>query len=452
MSRFSQAEAEAAGWSIVHKRDEYEVTVGPGLVQKHPATIVAEKYVSRPGEVGRFLHEEAETMGKLLERIHAWEQHQKNIDAEGQNAQPFEADLSAEVPQFSPLYDDEPGDSGKPAQNVVIPTEPGDLTFEADVETITDAEWSLRGRADTLVTDEGQVIYRGGGENVANAEELRLLNKKAIEDRRAAEPAHGPVEQVEFDTAGIADTPGIGAGGTLIVREGEGPGDVIARKEELKKMREEGRVSSAHEQGEAVAPEGADKLAGLDVGIQERGDLASEMPPQGSVARTLEEPESEQEEHPAPHLYPEGEPIEIDPEDIPEEPASAVEADARNEAEEEAALEARDEGLVEAESDEAKNEVREAGIEAAEEAQEEFKDEVESEESDAVEPESAAGMDNEAHHPDANPARGEPAVEVTPAAEELAKEKGVDLSKVEGSGKDGKIIKPDVEAVVEQDE
>jgi len=35
----------------------------------------------------------------------------------------------------------------------------------------------------------------------------------------------------------------------------------------------------------------------------------------------------------------------------------------------------------------------------------------------------------------------------TPAAAELAEEKGVDLTTVEGSGEGGKITKPDVEAV-----
>lgn len=43
----------------------------------------------------------------------------------------------------------------------------------------------------------------------------------------------------------------------------------------------------------------------------------------------------------------------------------------------------------------------------------------------------------------------EEAPDATPAAEELAEEKGVDLEKVEGSGKDGRITKPDVEAAAD---
>jgi len=39
--------------------------------------------------------------------------------------------------------------------------------------------------------------------------------------------------------------------------------------------------------------------------------------------------------------------------------------------------------------------------------------------------------------------------EVTPAAQELADEKGLDLSTVEGSGKDGRVLLEDVEALLE---
>ena len=42
--------------------------------------------------------------------------------------------------------------------------------------------------------------------------------------------------------------------------------------------------------------------------------------------------------------------------------------------------------------------------------------------------------------------------EATDAAVELAAEKGVDLSEVEGTGVDGKVTKPDVEAALENDE
>ncbi len=411
MSRFSKAEAESAGWIISHQRDEYEVTVGPGLTQKHPATIVAEKYLSLPGAVGQLIHEEASTEGLLLERIHAYEQHLKNTDAFGENTEPVEVDTSNELPVFSPLYDSD--GEGDPVQSVIFPTEPGDLSFDAPVDTMTDAEWSARTRADTLVVkgedgERKQVIYAGSGENAEDAEALRLENKKAIEDRRAAEPAVGPREQLSFDTAGAVDSPGIGAGGSLIVREGEEAGDIIERKEALKKMREEGRVSSHELQGEAVAPEGADKLAGLDVGIQERGDLGSEQPPQGSVASTLAEPEDEIEENPAPHLYPEGAPIVSL--DVPDDDDD--EASDRSDDQESAAKEARDS----------------------------------SEASSPFDPNASAAV---APDDDADPDEEEPEddeVDATEAAKAKAEELDVDISEVKGTGKDGRVIVPDVEA------
>ena len=44
----------------------------------------------------------------------------------------------------------------------------------------------------------------------------------------------------------------------------------------------------------------------------------------------------------------------------------------------------------------------------------------------------------------------EPEVEATPAAEELAKDEGVDLTEVEGSGEEGRILKTDVEEAVQE--
>lgn len=41
-------------------------------------------------------------------------------------------------------------------------------------------------------------------------------------------------------------------------------------------------------------------------------------------------------------------------------------------------------------------------------------------------------------------------VQATPAAEEVAEEKGVDLTQVEGSGAEGRILKSDVEEAAEE--
>lgn len=44
----------------------------------------------------------------------------------------------------------------------------------------------------------------------------------------------------------------------------------------------------------------------------------------------------------------------------------------------------------------------------------------------------------------------EPTLEVTPAAEELAEEYGIDVDEIEGSGKQGRVLKGDVEDVLEE--
>jgi pyruvate/2-oxoglutarate dehydrogenase complex dihydrolipoamide acyltransferase (E2) component len=87
---------------------------------------------------------------------------------------------------------------------------------------------------------------------------------------------------------------------------------------------------------------------------------------------------------------------------------------------------------VEAESDESKNEVREAGIDAAAEATEELKEN----------PDPNADSDEEK----------QAEVDATDSAKELAAEHEVDLSEVKGTGKDGRITKPDVEAALPDSE
>lgn len=61
------------------------------------------------------------------------------------------------------------------------------------------------------------------------------------------------------------------------------------------------------------------------------------------------------------------------------------------------------------------------------------------------------GLDNADFAPEAEAAApADESVEATPAAEELAAEKGIDLSSVEGSGADGKVTKADVEAAADE--
>ena len=57
--------------------------------------------------------------------------------------------------------------------------------------------------------------------------------------------------------------------------------------------------------------------------------------------------------------------------------------------------------------------------------------------------EATAEVDQEQLNREANASGG--TVDATPAAEDAAKDAGVDLAEVEGTGKDGKITKSDVE-------
>lgn len=49
----------------------------------------------------------------------------------------------------------------------------------------------------------------------------------------------------------------------------------------------------------------------------------------------------------------------------------------------------------------------------------------------------------------ANPGASAPVDRISEAAAEFAKENGVDISEVTGTGKDGRITKPDIQAVID---
>lgn len=74
MSRFSKAEAEAAGWSFAHNDPGRVDDLGDGISRTIPPSVRAEKYVD-----GKLINESAETMGKLLERIFLYEQGRDSV-------------------------------------------------------------------------------------------------------------------------------------------------------------------------------------------------------------------------------------------------------------------------------------------------------------------------------------------------------------------------------------
>jgi hypothetical protein len=452
MSRFSKAGAEAKGWVFVHEREEH-VILESGTQNRSrtvPATLRAEKYVSRPGQASTLINEEGETMGKLLERIYLYEEQQERFQVET-------TPLVSEPSDATPLTD-----AGTPQRTVIVADEREDLSLDVATRTVSEEEWAARDRTDTLITEdedgnEVQTFYSGASRDAARGVENTLIHASNIENRRAAEAAVGSRKQLVQDPSRIGvDAPGATGTGTVIVREDEEDmADALARKAEIKEQRENERVLGQRLQGFStpVAPEGAEALAGVDVGIQERGDLGSEIPPVGAVVGNTEF----------------GEPFEdaVDrARDIHDgdlsEPASAGEAEARTEAEEEVALEQRDENPVTADEPEQVEEVREAGIEAAEaEAEETTEQGDEPDGTDSYEATLSPGVSAEgdtsfeqtlspgveAEEPEqADQFTEKNDVEATDAAKELAAEQNVDLSKIKGTGKDGRVTKPDVEA------
>ena len=107
---------------------------------------------------------------------------------------------------------------------------------------------------------------------------------------------------------------------------------------------------------------------------------------------------------------------------------------------EEAAEPSAGEEEAEAEAEEAEVEAEAAGEEAAVEAPA-----AEAEEEEAVEAEAEAAAEEEEEEAPEE-------IDITGAAEELAEEHGLDLTAIEGTGKDGRILKSDVQEAVERAE
>lgn len=432
MSRFSRKEAEAAGWRFVHERDQYETVESStqGRVNITPATIVAEKYVSLPGQTATLVHEEAETEGKLLERIAAYEAHLRGLPS----ANPAPVDESDEPREIAL---GEGGDftvTDTPAGSVIVPADPDDP--EAGVVRITDAAWTAANRTDSLVlaTEDGteSVTYGGAREDVATAVDAVDAVRKLAEDQRSSEPHPGPTVTLRED------------GDLAVVREGEEDiAEASDRADEERKLVEEIRVNAAPIDHIVTAPEGTDLVAGADAGLARRTDLESEQPGQGQVAGS--EADSA--------------------ETAPVVPATVEEVQAGRDAAEDKAKELRDsaDSAEEADDANAQQDVEDAGAEATQEAHDDAADEepdtTDEDQENPREAENGATEATPAAAP-ADAASSEPESQSTPSdepdatasAQALAKEKGVDLSVVTGTGKDGRITQPDVQKALDEQE
>lgn len=427
MSRFSRKEAEAAGWRFVHERDQYETVESStqGRVNITPATIVAEKYVSLPGQTATLVHEEAETEGKLLERIAAYESHLRGLPS-AQAAPVDESDAPREIALG------EGGDfivTDSPAGTVIVPADPDDP--EAGTVSITDAAWTAANRTDSLVvaTEDGteSVTYGGAREDVATAVDAVDAVRKLAEDQRSSEPHPGATKQIEDET--------------VVRKDEDSAAEASDRADEERKLIEDIRVIAAPIDHVVTAPEGADLTAGTDVGLARRTDLESEQPGQGQVAGSGTD----------------------SAEPAPVTPATVREVEAGRAAAEDKAKELRDsaDSAEEADDANAQQAVEDAGAEATQEAHDDAADEEpDTTDEDQENPREAEdGAETPAVAP-ADAVSSEPESQSTPSGEDnatdsaksLAQEKGVDLSKVTGTGKDGRITQPDVQKHLDSQE
>ncbi len=301
----------------------------------------------------------------------------------------------AGFPDLVPSPVDEDGvqvdEAGIAVRSVIVP----------DGEYLTDAEWSSRDDGEAIIRDhEDGMQFEGPTEAALEADEARRELSADKENLLKAEPDNGPVEQIEQESLRDHQLQDV-----LIVREGEESlGEVIDRKLDESAKAESDRVDA----GLGIGP--------VDLQPDEEGDL--QPVPMGG-----------------PSEY-------FDPRELDAGVDSAHEmVEIREDAEVEKAEELRDEHGKEADAPEHAGEVVEAGSEAQQEAKDEAEESQDSDESEHVELEPGESVEVDAVE----------APEATPAAEELATEKNVDLSQVRGSGKDGKITKPDVESALEND-
>lgn len=218
------------GWVLVHYQPEQTVTLSEtqGRAQVNPAVYRAEK------EGSPSINVEASTDEGLKLAAEAVDNYHEEPETEGA---PF---VPEPVPTTATL--DEEGNAveteieGHQAETVITP----DGAF-------TEAEWAGRSRKDTIVTDEGQVVYSGLGEDT-DAIDTALADTAAdtaeAENEATADLAIEDTKQVSYDTADMVDSPGQSAGGTIVV-----PADVETMPEAAQAM----AATSAAVENERVA-------------------------------------------------------------------------------------------------------------------------------------------------------------------------------------------------------
>lgn len=224
MSRFSKSAAEDRGWIFVHDQAAEQVITSEvqGEVRNLPRSIRAEKIVSLPGKGSFVVNEEAESIGLLLERIHAFE---LSLDAAGGQGVP--------APAVAPSAEPEEG-------------EDDNRTVHVEGGRITEEEWASRSKNDAIYDGEKMVVLGPSAVALEADEASAELARDQEDEAKAAEEIAS--EQIAYDTADNIDSPGQSAGGVLVVREGEESlEDVSLRRDAEKADAESERVEAALE-------------------------------------------------------------------------------------------------------------------------------------------------------------------------------------------------------------
>jgi pyruvate/2-oxoglutarate dehydrogenase complex dihydrolipoamide acyltransferase (E2) component len=240
-----EAEDLGEGWLLVHDSPEEIVVLSDtqGRAQVTPALLRAEKEIN-----GQLVSVEAPTRELLEERIDSINEAQ---------------DALAEI-EVEPAPLEEAPTTAVQMQVVEGETDPQPEEIEINPNTVitnegsfTDAEWSARHRRDTVVLDEGQVVYSGVGDQVEEIDaDLAATAAATTEaEQEATTDPHAGVEtkQILVDTSDAIDSPGQSAGGTLVIAaDAEDAAEAAASMALLSAEAENERVVGAEEEEEGT--------------------------------------------------------------------------------------------------------------------------------------------------------------------------------------------------------
>ena len=256
------------GWDLVHHRPEelIELSGTQGRFQVNPAQLRAEKQIN-----GSLVNAQGSTPEELQAAVQAVEESVQAFKADPHAAPLAEAPTTA-TRMTIPVEDGIPGD----AEAEEIEINPN--TVITNEGSFTEEEWAARSRTDTIVTDEGQMVYSGAGEHadeITQALDATAAEAAAAENEQTKEAQAEGVEskQVVYSTADMVDSPGQSAGGTIIV-----PADTNSLAEAAQAMAataQEVENERVAETAEPPAPEGDDGEEGEGEGSTEATPAAA---------------------------------------------------------------------------------------------------------------------------------------------------------------------------------